>query len=134
MKVSAGTLLYRTRGGDVEVLIVKPRGFTARYGWSIPKGVLESGEDPEAAARRETIEETGVAAGALELLGTIEYRKSRKRIHCFFGPALDAHEPRAGGDFEIAEARFVALQEARRLLHPDQRAFVDMLQERIAPS
>ena len=131
MKVSAGTLLYRRRGGDLEVLIVKPGGFAAKYGWSIPKGLLEPGEDAEAAARRETLEETGIAPEALELLGEIEYKKSRKRIYCFFGPASDDQEPQKERDFEVADARFVGRDEARRLLHPDQRTFIDMLEQRV---
>jgi len=131
MKQSAGTLLYRKRTGQLEVLIIKPSGFAARYGWSIPKGLVEPGEDPETAARRETLEETGIDPGSLELLGTIEYTKSRKRIQCFFGPAPD-REPRQTRDFEVDEARFVTAEEARRLLHQDQRAFVDMLEKRLA--
>jgi ADP-ribose pyrophosphatase YjhB (NUDIX family) len=131
MKESAGTLLYRTRASGLEVLIIKPGGFAARYGWSIPKGIVEAGEDPEAAARRETREETGVEAGSLEILGIIEYTKSRKRIHCFFGRAQDG-EPRQTRDFEVAEARFVDKDEARRLLHRDQQALIDMLETRLA--
>src|SRR2546426_1150802 len=113
MKESAGTLLYRRRAGCFEVLIIKPGGFAARYGWSIPKGLVEPGEDPEAAARPETREETGVDPGPLELLGCIEYTKSRKRIHCFFGHAPE-REPTRIRDFEVAEARFVEKDDARR--------------------
>jgi len=130
MKESAGTLLYRRRDGRVEVLIIKPGGFAAKYGWSIPKGIVEPGEDPETAARRETREETGVEPEALEPLGQIEYTKSRKRIRCFTGPAPDG-EPTLTPDFEVAEARFVDKDEARRLLHADQRAFIDMLEARL---
>jgi len=131
MKESAGTLLYRRPAGRLEVLIIKPGGFAARYGWSIPKGLVEPGEDPEAAARRETREETGLDPGPLELLGCIEYTKSRKRIHCFFGHAPEG-EPRRTRDFEVAEARFVEKDEARRLLHHDQKGLIDMLETRLA--
>jgi predicted NUDIX family NTP pyrophosphohydrolase len=131
MKISAGALLYRRRAGEVEVLIIKPGGFAARYGWSIPKGLVEPGEDAEAAARRETREETGIDPGPLELLGEIDYTKSKKRIYCFFGPAPQDQEPDKPRDFEVAEARFVASGEARRLLHANQRAFIDMLDERL---
>ena len=131
MKESAGTLLYRRRSGRFEVLIIKPGGFAARYGWSIPKGLVEPGEDPQAAARRETREETGLDPGSLELLGCIEYTKSRKRIHCFFGHAPEG-EPRRTRDFEVAEARFVEKDEARRLLHHDQKGLIDMLETRLA--
>ncbi|MFN7133419.1 MAG: NUDIX domain-containing protein [Myxococcales bacterium] len=127
MKESAGTLLYRFRGGALQVLLVRPSGFAARYGWSIPKGLPDPGEGLEAAARRETREEAGVEAGALTLLGDIRYTKSRKRIHCFTGEVPAHVEPRASS-WEVAEARFVPADEARRLLHPEQRAFVDLLE------
>ncbi len=37
--------------------------------WGIPGGVIEMGEQVEDAARRETLEETGLTAGNLELFG-----------------------------------------------------------------
>jgi predicted NUDIX family NTP pyrophosphohydrolase len=88
MQQSAGTLLYRKRDGQLEVLLVHPSGnYNRRAPWSIPKGLPDEGEALEAAARRETWEETGVTAGELVPLGTIRYQKSRKEIHCFSGPA-----------------------------------------------
>ena len=62
-KLSAGILLYRLRGGEVEVFLVHPGGpFWAKKddgAWSIPKGEYEAGEDPLAVAKREFHEETG---------------------------------------------------------------------------
>src|SRR5262245_18845318 len=87
-KQSSGTLLYRDAGGPLEVLLVHPSGnYNRGKPWSIPKGIPEPGEDLEAAARRETVEETGVTAGDLLPLGSIHYQKSGKQIHCFAGPA-----------------------------------------------
>jgi predicted NUDIX family NTP pyrophosphohydrolase len=64
-KVSAGLVMYRVRGGRIEVLLVHPGGpHWARKdagAWSIPKGLVEEGEDPLEAARREFGEETGCA-------------------------------------------------------------------------
>lgn len=126
MKESAGTLLFRRGENGLEVLIVKPSGVAARFGWSIPKGLPDEGEALEDAARRETREETGIDPGALSRLGDIVYTKSRKRVHCFSGEAPPGAEPRQAS-WEIAEARFVSPDEARRLLHPEQRPFVDLL-------
>ena len=75
--------------------MVHPSGNYNRHKpWSIPKGLPDNGEALEAAARRETLEETGVVAEALVPLGSIDYRKSGKRIHCFAGPAPANGEPR----------------------------------------
>jgi predicted NUDIX family NTP pyrophosphohydrolase len=129
MKQSAGTLLYRPHGKTWEVLLVHPSGNYNRHApWSIPKGLLDEGESLEAAARRETREETGVEAGKLAPIGSIQYTKSRKQIHAFAGPApLDA-EPRCAS-WEIDQAEFVTLDRARELLHPEQQPFLDRLEE-----
>ena len=62
---SAGIPLYRVASGGLEVFLVHPGGpFWAKKdegAWSIAKGLLDEGEDAQAAARREFEEETGVA-------------------------------------------------------------------------
>ena len=130
MKESAGTLLYRRHDGQLEVLIVHPGGnYNRRAPWSIPKGLPNEGESLEDAARRETLEETGLAAEALLPLGSITYAKSRKRVHAFAGPAPET-TPRPAS-WEIDRAEFVPIEIAGRLLHPDQRPFLDRLLEMI---
>jgi predicted NUDIX family NTP pyrophosphohydrolase len=131
MKASAGILLYRRGRDQVEVLLVHPSGnYNRRAPWSIPKGLPDEGEELEAAARRETMEETGVAAGELASLGTIDYIKSRKRVHCFAGPAPADAAPRCAS-WEVDRAEFLSLTEARKLLHPDQVPFLDRLERRL---
>jgi predicted NUDIX family NTP pyrophosphohydrolase len=128
VKQSAGTLLYREGPSGLEVLIVHPSGpYNRRAPWSIPKGVPDDGEtDLAATARRETTEETGVTAGELTELGFIDYTKTRKRVHCFAGPASADATPRVAS-WEVDQARFVPVDEARRLLHPEQAVFIDRL-------
>jgi predicted NUDIX family NTP pyrophosphohydrolase len=127
MKQSAGTLLFRQGSEGLEVLLVHPSGAYNRHApWSIPKGLPDEGEELEAAARRETREETGVVAGPLVSLGFIDYRKSRKRIHCFAGPAAADAVPRLAS-WEVDQACFLPLARASELLHPDQRPFLDRL-------
>jgi predicted NUDIX family NTP pyrophosphohydrolase len=127
IKESSGTLLYRDQGEGLEVLLVHPSGnYNRGKPWSIPKGNPDEGEALEAAARRETVEETGVIAGQLTALGTIAYRKSGKQIHCFAGPAPADAAPHCAS-WEVDQAEFVILAEARRRLHPDQAEFLERL-------
>jgi predicted NUDIX family NTP pyrophosphohydrolase len=131
MKQSAGTLLYRTTDRGLEVLLVHPSGNYNRHKpWSIPKGVPDEGEELEAAARRETLEECGVTAGELEYLGHVQYQKSRKTVHCFAGLAPADASPRCAS-WEVDCAEFVDLDAARRRLHADQQAFLDLLVDKI---
>ncbi len=127
MKESAGTLLYRHRPQGLEVLLVHASGNYNRHRpWSIPKGELDAGEDPAVTARRETLEETGVAAGELVPLGEIVYVKTRKRIRCYTGPAPVDAAPHCAS-WEVDRAEFLSLEEARQLIHPDQSPFLDRL-------
>ena len=127
MTESAGTLLYRRRDGQLEVLIVHPSGrYNRGAPWSIPKGKAEPGEDLETTARRETREETGVFAGALHSIGSVDLARSRKRIYGFAGPAPEDAAPTCAS-WEVDRARFVTLEKARLLLHPAQVPFVDRL-------
>ncbi|MES2649035.1 MAG: NUDIX domain-containing protein [Bacteroidota bacterium] len=61
---SAGILIYRFAGKDLEVLLVHPGGpFWAKKdigAWSIPKGEFDEEEEPLEAAIRELKEETGL--------------------------------------------------------------------------
>jgi predicted NUDIX family NTP pyrophosphohydrolase len=80
---SAGILLYRRRGGAVEVLLVHPGGpFWAKKddgAWGIPKGGYAPGEDPLAAAKREFREETGARAEG-EAIALGAFRQSAAKI------------------------------------------------------
>jgi len=132
MKQSSGTLLYRHGADGLEVLLVHPSGnYNRRAPWGIPKGEPDENEsDLEETARRETLEETGVVAGHLTSLGHIDYTKSRKRVHCYAGPAPADAAPHCAS-WEVDQVCFVPLERARRLIHPEQAAFLDRLQEHL---
>ena len=85
-QISAGVLVFRRRG-DFEILLAHPGGpFWAKKDagvWTIPKGLVESGDDIVAAARREFSEETNlVAKGDLIELAPVR-QKSGKLLHAF---------------------------------------------------
>src|SRR5262245_19033763 len=88
-RISAGILGWR-RTSMLEVLLVHPGGpLWARLddgAWTIPKGLVEPDESPEAAAVRELREETGwTVSGELVSLGTIR-QKAGKVVHGFAAP------------------------------------------------
>jgi predicted NUDIX family NTP pyrophosphohydrolase len=154
-ETSAGLLLYRRRGHDVEVLLVHPGGpfFRNRDDgwWTVPKGLPDAGEDPLEAARREFAEETGFTlpdeAEYLDL-GSIK-QKGGKVVHAW---AVEGDcdpstlrsntfqlewPPRSGRkrDFpEVDRAEFLTLADARRKILPAQAPFLDRLGERLGLS
>jgi predicted NUDIX family NTP pyrophosphohydrolase len=125
--VSAGLLLYRVEQDCLSVLLVHPSGaYNRKAPWSIPKGLVDPHESREQTARRETMEETGVTAGALTDIGTIDYTRSRKTIAAFAGPLPDDAAPRCNS-WEVDRAELLPLEQAREVLHPEQRPFLDRL-------
>jgi predicted NUDIX family NTP pyrophosphohydrolase len=98
-KRSAGILMYRRSGPELQVLLVHPGGpLWARKdlgAWSIPKGECGDGEEPLAAAKREFREELGVEAdGIFVELGSL-IQPSRKEVVAW---AVE-------GDFVVMELR-----------------------------
>lgn len=144
--ISAGIVLFRRGKGRIEIFLVHPGGpFWAKKdeaAWSIPKGVVDPGEDHEVAARREFAEEVGaVPKGDLVPLGTFKQSGS-KTIIAFalegdFDPAeLRSNEieidwpPRSGRRLRVPEvdrAAWVDLEAALRKLHLGQRPILAAL-------
>ena len=145
-KTSAGLLLYRRRGSDLEVLLVHPGGpfwWSKDLGaWSIPKGELIPGEDLLAVARREFEEETGAPAeGSFVDLGAIR-QKGGKTVHAWavegeLDPAAIRSNtftmewpPRSGQRQEFPEvdrAAFFTVEEAKARINPGQVPLLERL-------
>lgn len=152
-KRSAGVLIYRQAGERSEVLLVHPGGPFWRNrdagAWQIPKGLIEEGEAPAAAARRETEEELGIGLeGEPVPLATIR-QKGGKVVEAFaLAQEVDADAvrsnsfelewpPRSGTmqSFpEIDAARWFGLEEAVAAMLESQRPLLDALVALIAPA
>lgn len=149
MTTSAGLLVFRERDGAVEVLLAHMGGpFWARKdegAWSIPKGELDEGEEPRAAALREFREELGHPPpdGPLLALGEIRQRAGKAvigfAVEGDFDPArIDPGTfelewpPRSGRVQAFPEVDRVAwldLQTARRRIVTGQAALLDRFEE-----
>ncbi len=150
-RTSAGVLVYRGRGADVEVLLGHMGGpFWARRdegAWSLPKGEHGPDEDPRAAARREYAEELGLEVPEAEFVELGSVRQSGGKVVTAFAvegdfdPATAVSNtftlewpPRSGQMQEFPELDRVAwfdVSTARMKLVKGQVAFLDRLLERV---
>jgi predicted NUDIX family NTP pyrophosphohydrolase len=149
-KLSAGLLMFR-RSRGLELLLVHPGGpfFRDRDegSWSIPKGEVEDGVEPLAAAMREFSEETGAAvpAGELVPLGEVRQKGGKRVVVWAVEGSLEPSAvksntfemewpPRSGKRErfpEIDRADFFPPELARRKLNPAQAELVDRLEKKL---
>lgn len=144
---SAGLLMYRLAAGGLEVLLVHPGGPFWRNrdagAWSLPKGEIEPGEEPEAAAFREFEQELGIRpTGTARSLGEITQKAGKRVVGFAIEGELDtaaivsnAFEmewpPRSGriAAFpEVDRAEWFSPDAARQKVNPAQAAFIDRLE------
>jgi predicted NUDIX family NTP pyrophosphohydrolase len=149
-KTSAGILLYRRTGPDPEYFLVHLGGpFWAKKdlgAWSIPKGEIDAGEDPLAAARREFAEETGIALAGPALPLTARRQRSGKLVLAWTiegdadAEAIRSNEcqiewpPRSGRLISIPEvdrAGWFGEAEALAKINPGQQGFITELAEQL---
>ncbi|NOY63864.1 MAG: NUDIX domain-containing protein [Nitrospirae bacterium] len=147
-RISAGILLYRKGGKGLEVFLVHPGGpLWAKKdegAWSIPKGIVEEGEDLFKAALREFEEETGFRLKGRNVIPLKPVKqKGGKIVHAFAMEGdCDPGEirsntfqmewpPRSGKvqNFpEIDRAAWFGLDEAKRKINPAQVGFIEELE------
>ena len=146
-KRSAGILMYRRHDGELQVLLGHPGGpFWAKKdagAWSIPKGEIDEGEDPLAAAKREFSEETGLRLeGELIALAPIRQKGGKVVLAWAIEGDCDAQAiesnvfsmewpPKSGkmAEFpEIDRAEWFSLEEARRRINPGQLPLIEELE------
>ena len=143
---SAGLLLFRHRYDQLELFLAHPGGpYWARKDagvWTIPKGLIDEGEEPLAAARREFAEETGHAIdGDFIPLGELK-QKGNKIVHAWavagdLDPATISSNsysiqwPPNSGQWrrfpEVDRAGWFGVDEARIKILPGQTGFIDRL-------
>jgi len=140
-------LLFRRSGGDLEVFLAHPGGPFWRDrdlgAWTVPKGLLEEGEDPIVAAVREFEEETAVhPEGPFLPLGSVR-QKAGKVVHAWAweGEAdprrvrsnvMRAEWPRGSGRWlvfpEVDRCEWFDPRTARQKINPAQAEFIARLE------
>lgn len=150
-KQSAGLLLYRRRGEEVEVFLVHPGGpFWAgkeAHAWSIPKGEFAVDENPLQAAKREFAEETGLTLDGTFAALTPLRQPGGKIVHAWAiegdcdAAAVKSNTftlewpPRSGRMQEFPEvdrAAWFALALARQRIHKGQIPLLDAVEKFLA--
>jgi 8-oxo-dGTP pyrophosphatase MutT (NUDIX family) len=122
-EISAGLVLVRRMRGRPWLAAVRPRG-KPEGTWALPKGLVGRGETPSETALREGWEETGVRARLVSKLGDVRYvyvwegDRVFKIVSFFLAHATGGRigELPPGMSIEVAEARWLPLEDAPRLL------------------
>ncbi len=150
-KRSAGILLYRKRGDLLEVFLVHPGGPLWKNKdegvWSIPKGLVEEGEDLLQTALREFEEETGFSIDAREVIPLNPVKQKSGKIVYAFAIEGDCEPeklhsntfemewpPKSGktGEFpEIDRGEWFGLKDAKAKINPGQIALIEELEARL---
>jgi 8-oxo-dGTP pyrophosphatase MutT (NUDIX family) len=120
---SSGLVLVRRMRGRAWLAAVRPQG-KPEGTWALPKGLVGAGESPSETALREGFEETGVRARLGPKLGDVKYvytwegERVFKIVSFFLAHATGGRigDLPPGMEVEVAEARWLPLDDAPRLL------------------
>jgi bis(5'-nucleosidyl)-tetraphosphatase len=126
-RLSAGVVVLRFGSERCRLLLLR-----AYHHWDFPKGMVEAGEDPLAAACREVLEETGI--DELRFNWGPVFRETPPYAHGkvarYYVAETDQERVVLGINPEIGraehdEARWVTSEDARRLLVPRVAAVLE---------
>ena len=139
-ELSSGLLLVRRMRGAYWLAAVRPQGKPAET-WALPKGLIGAGESPAETALREGHEETGVSARLGPKLGDVRYvyawdgERVFKVVSFYLAWAAGGRigDLPAGMEVEVAEARWLRLEDAPRLLaYKGERDMAERARELLA--
>ena len=126
-EISAGGLVVDLSGE--RGLLIGRHDKRGRTLWSLPKGHIETGETPEAAALREVEEETGIVSKITRSLGVIDFwfmadgKRIHKTVHHFLFSEVSGDLAPQISEVDVVD--WFPLDEiATRLAYPDERKLI----------
>lgn len=128
--LTADTVALREEAGALRVLLVKRGRPPFEGSWALPGGFVDAFELPEAAARRELAEETGLALGAdvpFALVGVYGERGRDPRgwtVSIAFVARVPKDAPAVAGSDDAADARWFPAEALPRPLAFDHNVVV----------
>ncbi len=120
---SAGGVVVRRLQGRWWLAAIRPQGRPEGI-WALPKGLIDAGESGAETAVREVAEETGLTGRLEAKLGDVRYVYTRQGVRIFKVVSFFLLRYRSGRigilppgmEREVAEARWLPLEDAPRLL------------------
>lgn len=135
-QVSSGGVIFRkAKENDVEIALVAVKEGKV---WSLPKGIVEKGEETSETAVREVREETGLSGKVVEKIGQITYWyyirednvKCRKTVHFYLLEYLSGST--ADHNWEVDRAEWFPIQEAlKKLSYRGDKEIVEKAREMV---
>ena len=112
--VCVGTVVLQE---ERALFVRQAKGHSLEGQWSIPWGIVDPGESPDAAALRETLEEGGVSASIKGLLGVQNLREEGWVALLFLCRHVSG-TPEPDGGVETDGARYFSLEEMEAFDEP----------------
>ena len=111
-------IIFPLTGRGEVILVRQYRPPLERMELGLPAGLVEEGERPEAAARRELLEETGYSGGEWEPLGALASSPSLKDnwAYLFLARGVEKMAPPDPDEHELVETVKVPVGELRDLI------------------